>query len=56
MHNNKTQEIRDTKIFPRENHKGEKIAILSEIESVTMAIVKPENKKDDLHSLFSLSH
>ena len=46
MHNNKTQETRDTKNFPRGNHKGEKPATCSEIESTQK--VKPEKHKDDL--------
>ena len=41
MHNNKTQEIRDTKNFPQGKPKGEKLATSSEIESAPK--VKPEN-------------
>ena len=33
MHNNKTQEKRDTNNFPLENHKGENPTTSSEIES-----------------------
>ena len=43
MHNNKTQETRDTKNFPRGNHKGENPATSLEIESEPK--VKPENIK-----------
>ena len=43
MHNNKTQETRDTKNFPRENHKGEDPTTSLEIESTPK--VKPENIK-----------
>ena len=46
MHNNKTQETRDTKNFPRGNHKGENPATFSEIESAPK--VKPKKHKDDL--------
>ena len=45
MHSNKTQaqhkETRDTKNFPRGNHKGENPATSSEIESTPK--VKPQN-------------
>ena len=43
MHSNKTQERRDTNIFPWGNHKGEKPATSLEIESTPK--VKPENIK-----------
>ena len=43
MHSNKTQETRDTKNFPRGNHKGENPETSSEIESAPK--VKPENIK-----------
>ena len=43
MHNNKTQETRDTKNFPWGNHKGENPATSLEIESTTK--VKPKNSK-----------
>ena len=41
MHNNETQETRDTKNFPQENHKGENPATSLEIESTPK--VKPQN-------------
>ena len=41
MHNNKTQEKRDTKNFPQGIHKGENLETSSEIESAPK--VKPEN-------------
>ena len=43
MHNNKTQETRDTKNFPQGNHKGENPATSSDIESTPK--VKLENIK-----------
>ena len=43
MHNNKTQETRDTKNYPWGNHKGENPITLSEIESAPK--VKVENIK-----------
>ena len=43
MHNNETQETRDTKNFSWGNHKGEKPTTSSEIESTPK--VKPENIK-----------
>ena len=43
MHNNKTQETRDTKNFTRGNHKGENLTTSSEIELAPK--VKPENIK-----------
>ena len=43
MHNNKTQEIRDTKNFPQGNHKGENLVTSSEIESAPK--LKLENIK-----------
>ena len=51
MHNNKTQERRDTNNFPRGNHKGENPVNSSEIESTPK--VKPENIK--MISIASLS-
>ena len=63
MHNNKAQETRDTKNFPRGKNKGENPATSSEIESAPK--VKPEKHKDDLPtavvslsdpSNFSLTH
>ena len=43
MHSNKTQETRDTKNFPRGNHKGENHATSLEIESAPKE--KPKNIK-----------
>ena len=57
MHSNKTQETRDTQIFPRGNHKGENPATSSEIESTPK--YKIPKHKDDLPTVavsLSLSH
>ena len=55
MHNNKTQETRDTKIFPQGNHKGENLTTSSEIEWTPRAAIKPKNIKMISNNLFSLS-
>ena len=54
MHSNKHKR-RDTKNFPRGNHKGENPATSSEIEWAPTAAIKPKDKKDDLQQLFSVS-
>ena len=56
MHNNKTQETRDTKIFPRGNHSGENPTTSSKIEWAPMVVVKPENIKMISTAFVSLSH
>ena len=55
MHNNKTQDTRDTKNFPQGNHKGENPATSSEIEWAPKVATKKPKTKDDLQQLFSLS-
>ena len=63
MHNNKTQETRDTKNFPQGNHKGENPTTSSEIESTPK--LKTRKQEDDLpivaisllsQQLLSLTH
>ena len=55
MHNNKTQEKRDTKNFPQGNHKGENPTTSSEIESAQNG--KTKKQQDDLLTAAnSLSH
>ena len=56
MHNNKTQETRDTNTFPWGNHKGENPATSLQIEWAPIAVVKPENIKMISTASISLSH
>ena len=48
MHTNKIQETMNTVFFLKETINGENPTTSSEIECVSMAAVKPKDRKDDL--------